>query len=221
MSDAREAILARVRAALADVPRDEAAAWDPSTDDDPATAYRRSADGDRAGAVALLARRIDEYRAEVTRVAQDDEVAGLVTGLLARHDARRIAVPAGLPRAWLPHGPERLADDPPLDHDTLAAVDGVLTGCRLAIAATGTIVLDGGPLSGRRALTLLPDLHVCVVHAAQVVGSVPEAVAALDPALRERLPLTFVSGPSATSDIELDRVEGVHGPRRLHVVLVG
>ena len=126
-------------------------------------------------------------------------------------------MPAALPGAWRPDGLELVVDDG-LSPRELDALDGALTGCALAIAETGTIVLDGGELSGRRALTLVPDLHVCVVEAAQVVATVPDAIRALD---RARGPITLVSGPSATSDIELSRVEGVHGPRRLEVVLAG
>jgi L-lactate dehydrogenase complex protein LldG len=109
------------------------------------------------------------------------------------------------------------ADIPPARLD---AYDAALTGCALAIAETGTVVLDGGPASGRRALTLVPDHHLCVVRSDQIVATVPDAIAALAPAAREGRPITFVSGPSATSDIELERVEGVHGPRKLDVFVV-
>jgi L-lactate dehydrogenase complex protein LldG len=114
-----------------------------------------------------------------------------------------------------------LVEDDGLSVQELDGLDGALTGCAVAIAETGTFVLDGGSGQGRRALTLVPDLHVCVVREDQVVGLVPQAVEQLGDAVRAGRPLTFVSGPSATSDIELDRVEGVHGPRVLHVVLVG
>lgn len=205
MSAAREAILGRIRAALDDhpaiepVPRDYAIAW---SGGDP---------------VELFAQRVAEYRATVRRV---DELAGVpdaVREALAAHDARRVAIPADLPEAWRPPGVE-LVVDAGLAPRELDDLDGALTGCALAIAQTGTIVLDGGPAQGRRALTLVPDLHLCVVRAEQVVGSLPEAFAALEGHVR---PITLVSGPSATSDIELERVEGVHGPRRLEVLLVG
>ena len=128
-----------------------------------------------------------------------------------------MVVPDGVPHDWLvADGVERVPDSPPLSSDDLDRIDAVLTGCALAIAETGTIVLDGGPDQGRRALTLVPDHHLCVVRADQVVDDVSAAVAALDP----RRPLTWISGPSATSDIELRRVEGVHGPRHLYVLLV-
>jgi L-lactate dehydrogenase complex protein LldG len=202
---AREAVLERIRAALADrpatvpIPRD----YEPSM---PAS-------------VDLAARfvdRVDDYRATVQR-ATADELPGVIASTLAAHDARRIAVPAGVPATWLAASEaERVPDDPPLSHAALDALDGTITGCAVAIAETGTIVLDAGPDQGRRVLSLLPDLHVCIVRLEQVVGSVPEALARLDP----RRPQTWISGPSATSDIELQRVEGVHGPRRLAVILV-
>jgi L-lactate dehydrogenase complex protein LldG len=128
-------------------------------------------------------------------------------------------VPPGLPRR--PHGIELLADDPPIPARELDRVDGVLTGSALAIAETGTIALDGGADSGRRALTLVPDLHICIVEAARIHASVPDAIAALAPAAAAGRPVTLVSGPSATSDIELERVEGVHGPRELVILVVG
>ena len=131
---------------------------------------------------------------------------------LFSREAKRVVTPADLP-GWVSEG--RHDDHGALRAEDLDQMDGVVTGCAVAIAETGTIVLDGSTLSGRRAITLVPDLHVCVVHADQVVGSVPEALARLDPTR----PLTFVSGPSATSDIELTRVEGVHGPRTFHVIL--
>jgi L-lactate dehydrogenase complex protein LldG len=111
-------------------------------------------------------------------------------------------------------------DDPPLSPHALDQLDGVLTGCALAIAETGTIALDGGARSGRRVLTLVPDWHICIVEPGAVVAGVPDAVAVLAEAAREGRPITLVSGPSATSDIELDRVEGVHGPRTLDVLVL-
>jgi L-lactate dehydrogenase complex protein LldG len=117
-------------------------------------------------------------------------------------------------------GVEVVVDDPPLSPQALDQLDGVLTGCALAIAETGTIALDSGARSGRRALTLVPDWHICIVEADTIVAGVPDAVAALAGAAREGRPITLVSGPSATSDIELDRVEGVHGPRNLDILVV-
>ena len=135
--------------------------------------------------------------------------------VVADYDA---TVPPGL--EWQPAGVDLVTDDPPLSARDLDGMDGVLTGCAAAIAQTGTIVLDGAGASGRRAITLVPDLHLCVVGADQVVPAVPDAIAAVDGAVRDGRPVTFVSGPSATADIELNRVQGVHGPRTLDVFVV-
>ncbi len=169
-----------------------------------------------ADPVALFCERVAEYEAAVHRVAPGD-VAEVVAERASARGALRIAVPTGLP--WRPEGLDLVVDDPPLSARSLDGVDGVLTGCALAIADTGTIVLDGAGASGRRALSLVPDLHLCVVGAAQVVAGVPDAIAALAEAIAKGRPLTLVSGPSATSDIELRRVEGVHGPRTLEVIV--
>ena len=187
--------------------------WDADAD---ATYDRAPAvEGDAA---ALLAERIEDFNATVTRV-EAGGVAEAVAAIAERHGAKRFAIARGLEPAWLPGGLD-LVEEPELSVQELDEVDGVITGCTLAIAATGTFVLDGGPGQGPRRLTLVPDLHVCVVREDQIVPGVPQAVAALRDAAAAGRPLTFVSGPSATSDIELDRVEGVHGPRRLEVVLV-
>ncbi len=205
MSAARETVLARVRSALGPgvaVPEIPRGYRGPRVDD---------------SSLDRFCERVAEYRASVTRVAAAD-LADAVARLCRERGARRIAVPSGGPEAI--EGVELVADDPPLSPQALDGLDGVLTGCALAIAETGTIVLDGGPLSGRRALTLVPDWHLCVVEASSVVAGVPDAVALLADAAAEGRPITLVSGPSATSDIELDRVEGVHGPRTLDVVVV-
>jgi L-lactate dehydrogenase complex protein LldG len=167
----------------------------------------------RGGVVERFCERVADYRADVRRVTArsvSDEIAAVSKG--------RMGVPPGLPNAWRPAS--GAVEDHALSVDELDALEGVITGCTVAIAETGTIVLAGGPADGRRALTLVPDLHVCIVEEAQIVDIVPEAIVELGGLVRaERRPLTFVSGPSATSDIELSRVEGVHGPRNL-VVLV-
>ena len=180
-------------------------------------AYRGAGARATDGVVDLFCERVAEYRATVARVVAGD-LLGAVAALCRERGARRIAVPADGPDAV--EGVEVVVDHPPLSPRALDALDGVLTGCALAIAETGTIVLDGGERSGRRALTLVPDWHVCVVEAGAVVAGVPDAVAALAPAAADGRPITLVSGPSATSDIELDRVEGVHGPRHLDVLVV-
>jgi L-lactate dehydrogenase complex protein LldG len=160
--------------------------------------------------VDRFAETVDDYRAQVYRISES-EVAGTVASLLG--DGRAV-VPVDLPSAWVDG--IAVVPDEGLSIDQLDALDAVITGCAVGIAATGTIVLDASVAQGRRALTLVPDHHICIVRADQVVDTVPQAFAVLD-ATR---PLTFISGPSATSDIELNRVEGVHGPRRLDVLIV-
>jgi L-lactate dehydrogenase complex protein LldG len=155
-----------------------------------------------------------DYGCTVRRTAPG-QIMTAVAEALGQRGAGRIVVPSGLDLPGLPGGTEIIVDDG-LSPAALDAVDGVITSAAVAIAETGTIVLDGSPGQGRRALSLVPDYHVCVVRAEQVVALVPEALARLAP---DR-PLTWISGPSATSDIELERVQGVHGPRTLDVILV-
>ncbi|MBY6706196.1 lactate utilization protein C [Rhodococcus sp. BP-241] len=198
--NAKSEILERIRAATAggvagiDVPRD----------------YDRAALVGR-GNVDRFAETVDDYRAQVYRISES-EVASTIRGLLAE-DARAV-IPVDVPSEWV-DGIRTVPDDG-LSVEELDAVDAVITGCRVGIAATGTIVLDAGVAQGRRALTLVPDHHICIVREEQVVDTVPQAFAVLDASR----PLTFISGPSATSDIELNRVEGVHGPRTLDVLIV-
>jgi L-lactate dehydrogenase complex protein LldG len=193
---AREEVLGRIRAALgtgvdvAEVPR----------------AYGHDLPGD---VVDLFCERVADYQATVTRVTADE----LEPALAAACMGCVIAAPGV---DW----PAGATDSPDIPAAELDNYDAALTGCALAIAETGTIVLDGGAVSGRRALTLVPDHHLCVVRAEQIVATVPQAIAALEEAARDGRPITFVSGPSATSDIELERIEGVHGPRRLDVFVV-
>jgi L-lactate dehydrogenase complex protein LldG len=206
--DAKSAILARIRAALRDRP---------PTVEVP-RGYRQTTDEPRTPVIARFSDRVGEYRATV-RSATRAELKTVLEELCRAAGAERLAVPSDLPDDWKPEGLELTPDDG-LTAQTLDTLDGALTGCALAIAETGTIVLDGGDTQGRRALSLVPDYHLCVVEADSIVATVPEAVQKLEPAVMEGRPLTFISGPSATSDIELNRVEGVHGPRTLHVVVL-
>jgi L-lactate dehydrogenase complex protein LldG len=182
--------------------------------------YRQVGDPELAPheAVELFCARVEDYRATVYR-SPHGELLATLAAVCRDRGLRRLACAAGMPQAI--ERVELVRDDPPLSARALDALDGVLTGCALAIADTGTVILDGSPACGRRALTLVPDYHLCVVRADQVVAGVPDAIAALAPCARQGRPITLISGPSATSDIELDRVEGVHGPRTLDVVLVG
>jgi len=166
-----------------------------------------------------FAERLAGCRAGVRRVSREELPAAVEDALTVR-GAHRVVVPADLPVEWRPAGAELLVDGE-LRGDVLDAADGVLTGCALGIAETGTIVLDGGARQGRRAISLLPDYHLCVVEAEQIVATISEAIVALGDAARERRPITFVSGPSAHPDLELSVVEGVHGPRSLEVLVVG
>jgi L-lactate dehydrogenase complex protein LldG len=215
VSDAREVLLRRV-----------AEATDGVRDADPDAAYRelprgyrRSADATGAGLLDLLVERLVDYGVTVART-RSDALAGVIADELTRLRADRVVLPDGAPAAWRSalEGRALVADD--ADPFELDAVDATLSGCAVAVAETGTIVLDGAPDQGRRAATLVPDVHLCVVGASQVVRLVPEAIARLEAAARVGAAFTWIAGPSATSDIELVRVAGVHGPRRLIVLLV-
>ncbi|MFJ4690470.1 lactate utilization protein C [Streptomyces sp. NPDC088766] len=210
----RERILGRVRRALADVPRDDS----PYEDAVGREYLREHGDRSVAETVELLAENLADYRAVVHRT-DEEGLPLLIMRLLAQRGPRYVLVPPGLPPAWMSAAdPTRVHDRAVSTSHELDEVESVVTGCALAVAETGTIVLDGSPDQGRRRITLVPDHHICVVRVPdQVVASVPQALERLDPAR----PLTWISGPSATSDIELDRVEGVHGPRTLEVILVG
>jgi L-lactate dehydrogenase complex protein LldG len=207
----RDQILARIGGALADVSADEL------PDDVPVDrGYRRSEPGDP---VERFVTRVSEYRADVRRVRGADLAAAIGAACRERRIGR-LAVPSDLPPDWIPDGVDTVSADR-LAPRELDALDAALTGCALGVAETGTIVLDAGPRQGQRALTLVPDHHLCVIEETQIVGGVPEAFARIAATVREsRNPITLVSGPSATSDIELERVEGVHGPRDLVVFVV-
>ena len=207
---AREEVLARVRRAHAVAPPEELTYADLARD------YRTTSDLGPEALVDRLVDRLLDYKALV-RHCTAGEVGRTVAAVLAERGARSVVVPAGFEPAWLAGVDlEVLVDEGQLTVAELDAVDGVVTGCAVAVAETGTLVLDGGPGQGRRVVTLIPDYHLCVVRADQVVADVPQLVAAVD----LTRPVTMISGPSATSDIELNRVEGVHGPRTLEVIIL-
>lgn len=211
---AREEILARVRGAVSDVTTPVGARGEVPVIDTVAAS--------REETIEAFVDRVVDYRATVLRAAAG-EVPGTIARALSEVGARSVVVPAGLEPTWtseLAEGVRVLPEAEATSHVQLDETDAVVTACAVGIAVTGTIVLDHGPDQGRRELTLVPDVHVCVVRADQVVHDVPEAVARLRPSAGAARPLTWISGPSATSDIELNRVEGVHGPRTLVVVLV-
>ncbi len=215
MSGSRDQILSRIRSALGDAPRPDV---DRAYQELPRHYLRSHHEHD---VVALFTERAADYRAVVERLPAP-EVPAAVARILtdrARDQGPEAAfvVPDGFPAEWIPAGISVVRDDPPLSPAQLDRLAGVITGCAVAIAETGTIVLDHGPAQGRRALTLVPDFHLVIVRAEQVTADLPDAFARLDPGR----PQTLISGPSATSDIELIRVEGVHGPRTLHILLAG
>ena len=208
---AREEVLSRIHAALAQ-----------ARPAPPVPREYRTETGEPAGGSEVVSRfleRVEDYQAHVYRATPADLAKILDTVIPAEH---RVVLPPALPAEWHVRIAARAAtsyvDGSPtsLSATELDDIDTVVTACRVAIAETGTIVLDAAPDQGRRALTLVPDHHVVVVLANQIVASVPEALARLDPTA----PLTFISGPSATSDIEFQRVQGVHGPRNLDVIVV-
>lgn len=206
MSATRDAVLGRIRAALADG----------AAPPDVPRAYRERGSRAPRDVVALFIERVEETGATVVRT---EEAGTAVSAAVASQGASRIVVSPDLPASFRPAGVDVVEDDD-LAPAELDGMDGAVTTCAAACADTGTIAFDGDEGQGRRAITLVPDLHVCVVHQGQVVETFPELVERLAPAARQGRPIVLVSGPSATSDIELVRVEGVHGPRRLVVVLV-
>ena len=213
---AREEILNRIRAAHVAAPPPDLPYESLSRD------YRTSSDLDEAALVERLVDRLLDYKALVRRCPAADLPATIAHALRER-GARRIVVPAGLDPVWLSALPQDVAvhedgagPSAQLSVTDLDALDGILSGCAVAVAETGTLVLDGGTGQGRRVISLIPDYHLCVVLPDQVCADVPQAVRRLD----LTRPTTMISGPSATSDIELNRVEGVHGPRTLEVVVV-
>jgi L-lactate dehydrogenase complex protein LldG len=211
---AREVILQRIQAALRDVPPAEQPA-----DVAVGRTYLHSGTEPREEVVERFVERVAEYKVTVQRIEEASLLQAIATACAAR-SVHRLVVPADLPESWLPPNIEPLRDSNTLTYEQLDKSDGVLTGCALGIAQTGTIVLDDGAHQGRRAITLLPDYHLCVVYEDQIVDLVPESITGLHDAVLQRRPITFISGPSATSDIELNRVEGVHGPRTLDVLVV-
>ena len=214
MTSARNDMLQRVRTALRDVPSRET-----PTDVAVERRYRTDSDMPHDQIIEQFVERVREYNATVRVVAMQALPTAIAESCAAR-GVHRLLAPMDIPQEWLPARVDVLLDEG-LSYAQIDGVDGVLTGCALGIAQTGTIVLDGGPRQGRRVITLLPDYHLCVVFADQIVGLVPEAIARLRSAVRDQhRALTFISGPSATSDIELTRVEGVHGPRTLEVIVV-
>jgi L-lactate dehydrogenase complex protein LldG len=204
---AKDSMLDRIRKSIANAPEPSPIQYD----------FRERDERDRAAILEDFIDRLVDYKAMVT-CTNDADLPQAIADACQQQGITHIVVPADVPASWIPANVTLLKDDPPLTFADLDKSSAVLTGCALAIAQTGTIILDGGANQGRRALSLIPDRHLCVVYAEQVVGLVSEAIARLTK--RSTHPITLISGPSATSDIELSRVEGVHGPRTLLVFVV-
>ena len=229
MNEARRTVLRAIQTALRDgraVVPGGAGATAAETAREMPRKYRAKGNLDQRERLDLLKDRLADYHANVVG-CKTGELASVISKRLEGAGVGKLVIPSDIPDEWLGTdfsvSTEVLRDHGPaaLTFDQIAGADGVLTGCALAVAETGTLILNGGAAQGRRALTLLPDYHLCVVFHGQVVETIPEAVEALAEGVStSRTPLTLVSGPSATSDIELIRVEGVHGPRRLDVILV-
>lgn len=217
MSDAKSEMLATIRKALAEVPDSET-----PEDVELKKDYRQKGKLTQDEIVDLFAERVGEYKATVQRVKQSD-LKKVIAESCKRENVQKLVIPEGLQKDLIPVDLDPLFDDlcSPLTHHVLDQSDGVITTCAYAVAQTGTIILDAGEGQGRRALTLVPDYHLCIVREDQIVELIPEGFAAVEASVKkEGRPITFISGPSATSDIELSRVEGVHGPRRLEVFIV-
>ncbi|ROR54985.1 L-lactate dehydrogenase complex protein LldG [Luteococcus japonicus] len=217
--NAKDEILQRVRKALADVKE-----TDPALDVPVAWRYEQPTAMDDV--IGRFVERVEDYKATVVRVGGSEaEIAQAVVDGLTSIEAKDAILPVGLPAAWRSAveaaGITILSDEPQLTNDQLNAAGAVVTAARVGAAESGTIMLDHADDQGRRALSLVPDAHICVVRTDQVVSDIPEAVGRLQDSVKQQQPITWISGPSATSDIELSRVEGVHGPRTLYVVVAG
>jgi L-lactate dehydrogenase complex protein LldG len=212
-SSARAEILRRIRVAKGGTSDANAAraAWEHVTRE-----YQRGAVLERGAVLDLLEERMRDYDAHVLRVEHGD-VAEAVAKMLTARGKRRIVIPVGIAAEWLPAGFDFVVDEG-MSAAELDGFDGVMTGSTVAIAVTGTAVLQNVAGQGRRAMTLVPDYHLCLVHAADVVETVPEAMDRLRDTAK--LATTFFSGPSATADIEMTRIKGVHGPRHLDVIVI-
>lgn len=217
MSDSKKEMLATIRKALAEVPDSEA-----PEDLNVNRNYNRKGELSKTEIVDLFAERVGEYKATVQRV-DEKGLKNVIAESCRRENVETLVIPEGFQKGLLPESLSPLFDDSkhPLTHQELDETDGVITTCAFAVAQTGTIILDAGKGQGRRALTLVLDYHLCIVREDQIVELIPEGFSAIESSVKnEGRPITFISGPSATSDIELSRVEGVHGPRRLEVLIV-